>query len=76
MVDFKFKCLTLRHTLAHDRDANNLKSYLSSKCRKSFIMNLCSSKAQMSFIKSFILLAGLGLILQMVLQEELEDHAI
>ena len=74
MVDFKFKCLTLRH--AHDRDANNLKSYLSSKCRKSFIMNLCSSKAQMSFIKSSILLAGLGLILQMVLQEELEDHAI
>ena len=39
-------------------------------------MNLCSSKAQMSFIKSFILLAGLGLILQMVLQEEVEDHAI
>ena len=39
-------------------------------------MNLCSSKAQMSFIKSSILLAGLGLILQMVLQEELEDHAI
>jgi len=37
----------------YDKDANNLKSYLSSKCLKSFIMNLCSSKAQMSFIKSY-----------------------
>ena len=37
----------------YDRDANDLKSYLSSKCQKSFIMNLCSSKAQMSFIKSY-----------------------
>ena len=35
------------------RDANNLRSFLSSKCRKSFIMNLCSFKCQMSFIKSY-----------------------
>ena len=40
-----FKCF-------YDIDANNLKSYLSSKCQKSFVMNLCSSKCQMSFIKS------------------------
>ena len=37
----------------YDRDANNLRSYLSSKCHKSFIMNLCSFKCQMSFIKSY-----------------------
>ena len=37
----------------YDRDANNLKSYLSSNCLKSFIMNLCSSKREMNFIKSY-----------------------
>ena len=60
----------------YGRDVNNLKSYLSSKCQKSFIMNLCSTKCQNEFYKKLLFFRQDWIFLQMVLQEELEEHAI